>query len=243
MTLRLNGKCKNQVQNSGIVERFKMVLIGGIGSDSSPSPPTAAQVSITLATVKRGRRDALNARPAIPSRSGFATTAKRRFRFLIVCQKALRVKHDQLVLFPPSAALAVSQSCCGKVAKIAQYQISHLITGNATFTDDCNSRLPFSLGSNSLSLPHKGPFAFAVLAQVSAQKAVSVLSLLIYAQPPPFHIGIFGRVLLPLAWPRRRERGKRKTSQGGEGRMDSSLTLARSLSLSLSFSSFQSNSY
>ena len=73
------------------------------------------------------------------------------------------MKHDQLVLFPVSAAAlarppadGVSQSCCGKVAKIAQYQISHFITGNATFTGDCDSRLPFSLESLPLSLATKG---------------------------------------------------------------------------------------
>ena len=189
------------------------------------------------------RRDALNVRPVIPSRSGFATTAKRWFRFLIVCQKALRVKHDQLVLFPPPPELArppadgVSQSCCGKVAKIAQYQISHFITGNATFTGDCDSRLPFSL--DSLLLSPQRAVCVCRFGQVSAQKAVSVLSLLIYAlppSPPSIPQRNFWACFIAFGVAKKARERQRKTSQGGEGRMDSSLTLSP-------LSSFQSNSY
>ena len=228
-----------------------MVFVGDIGSDSLRVRVLPRRLKFQLLSRRFSgtgtgwrQRDALNVRPVIPSRSGFATTATRWFRFLIVCQKALRVKHDQLVLFPPSASAAelarppadgVSQSCCGKVAKIAQYQISHFITANAIFTGDCDSRLPPSPTKGHLRLPFWPSFC--------AKSRLCPLSLLIYALPPrPPSIPqrnfwacfiAFGVAKKARERERERERERqRKTSQGKEGRQNGFFPHALSLSLS-----------
>ena len=225
-----------------------MVFVGYIGSDSLRVRVLPRRLKFQLLSRRFSgtgtgwrQRDALNVRPVIPSRSGFATTATRWFRFLIVCQKALRVKHDQLVLFPPPPELArppadeVSQSCCGKVAKIAQYQISHFITGNATFTGDCDSRLPPSPTKGRLRLPFWPSFcAKSRLCPLTPNlRAASSSSL----HSTEEFLGVFY-----CLW--RGQEGEREAKKNiaRRGRQNGFFPHALS-SLSLAVSSFQSNSY